>query len=260
MQKKKASVASSTVSRPATGTGSKGAKRLAFKKVVRKPAISLVVAMSENWVIGFSKRLPWHLPEDLRHFRKVTIDHTIIMGRKTFESIGRALPRRRNVVISTGKAPVPKGVELVSSLSEALENSRSERRVYVIGGGQIFLEALPIADRIHLTLVYLDEPQNSLFEPIPGDVFFPYISPAEWRIKKLGERRSARIGEIPKKRRKGVYYRFIELERAAPAKSAHGYPAKQSFHWSQFAMKPATHTKKGPPSQSLDSQNKAAVP
>jgi dihydrofolate reductase len=229
--------------------------------IVRKPAISLVVAMSENWVIGFSKRLPWNLPEDLRHFRRITIDHTIVMGRKTFESIGRALPRRRNIVISSRKSSMPKGVELVSSLNEALEQTRTEQRVYVIGGGQIFLDALPLADRIHLTLVYVDEPQESLFEPIPGDVYFPYIDPAEWRIKQLGRRRPARVGEVPKKRRKGVYYRFIELVRAIPSRSVHSYPPKEAFHWASFML---THVKprkpRGRSSQSLASQTKSAVP
>src|SRR5882672_10552111 len=90
------------------------------QKIIRRPAISLVVAMSEDWIIGFSKRLPWHLPEDLRHFREVTIDHTIIMGRKTFDSIRRPLPRRRNIVISRKTQGFPMGIEIATSLKDAL--------------------------------------------------------------------------------------------------------------------------------------------
>jgi dihydrofolate reductase len=213
--------------------------------------------MSENWVIGFSKRLPWHLPEDLRHFRKVTIDHTIIMGRKTFESIGRPLPRRRNIVISASKMAAPKGIELVGSFAEALDNCRKERRVYVIGGGQIFIEALPLADRIHLTLVYLEDRQISLFQQaIPGDVYFPYIDPREWRIRKLGQRRPARTAKSSKKR--GVYYRFIELERSAPPASKQRVTADDRFHWSLFPLAPRS-TRKLESNSTLLSHFKAAI-
>jgi dihydrofolate reductase len=206
------------------------------KRIVRKPAISLVAAMSDNWIIGFSKRLPWHLPEDLRHFRELTIDHTIIMGRKTFESIGRALPRRRNIVVSRATSSTPPRVEPALSLADALQKCRGEDRVYVIGGGEIFREALPIADQIHLTLVYLDAPQESLFGPILGDAFFPNISPREWRIYRLGRRRAAILGNRhgSSQNLKGVYYRFIDLKRVLSPRARDRTVASEVFHWSHF--------------------------
>ena len=196
--------------------------------------------MSEDWIIGFSKRLPWHLPEDLRHFRRVTIDQTIIMGRKTFDSIGKPLPRRRNIVISRGKTSFPPGIEVAGSLQDALARCRDQQRVYVIGGGEIFLEALPLADRIHLTLVYVDNPQRTLFGPNPiwGDAYFPAIDPAEWRRTKLGPRRVP-VGRS-KRRLKGVYYRFIDLERVVAAKRTRAEPAIGIFHWSMFSAKKAS--------------------
>ncbi len=196
--------------------------------------------MSEDWVIGFKRRLPWYLPEDLRHFRKVTIDQTVIMGRKTFDSIGKPLPRRRNIVISRRRTSFPEGIELARSLREALARCSDQQRVYVIGGGEIFLEALPLADRIHLTLVYVDNPQRTLFGPNPiwGDAHFPAINPAEWRRTKLGPRRVP-LGRS-RRRLKGVYYRFIDLERVVAAKTTRAEPATDIFHWSMFPAKRRT--------------------
>lgn len=206
------------------------------RRIIRKPAVSLVAAMSDSWIIGFSKRLPWHLPEDLRHFRELTIDHTIIMGRKTYESIGRALPRRRNIVVSRDTSPAPLSVERALSLADALQKCRGDDRVYVIGGGEIFREALPLADQIHLTLVYLDAPQESLFGPILGDAFFPNISPREWRIYRLGRRRAATLGKSNNSARslKGVYYRFIDLKRVVSPRAGVINVANEVFHWSNF--------------------------
>jgi dihydrofolate reductase len=205
-------------------------------RLMRKPAVSLVAAMSENRIIGFGGRLPWHLPEDLQHFRKLTLDHTIIMGRKTYESIRRPLPRRRNIVVTRRPLTETTGVECAASLSEALQKCRGQERVFVIGGGEIFREALPITDRIHLTLVYFEEPQPSLFGPIPGDAFFPAIRPNEWRISSLGRQKAARLGQSPKSTRnaKGIYYRFIDLERTIPSPGRRSVPDLERFHWSLF--------------------------
>lgn len=126
-------------------------------------SIELIFAMSQNRVIGNKNQLPWHIPADLKRFKQITLGHTIVMGRKTFDSIGRALPGRRNVVISRNPLFSAEGVEVYPSLGSALENLRGEK-VFVIGGGQIFTDALPVADRIYMTVIEQD------FE---GDVFFP---------------------------------------------------------------------------------------
>src|SRR6478609_9051985 len=113
--------------------------------------VSLVVAAAQNNVIGKGNALPWDLPNDLKHFREVTAGHAIVMGRKTFESIGRPLPKRRNLVITRQEGYQPKGVEVFGSLEAALAAVPADEEVFVIGGGEIFKQALPGADRIYLT-------------------------------------------------------------------------------------------------------------
>jgi len=129
--------------------------------------ISLVVAMSENRVIGIENRLPWNIPEDLKRFKKITSGHPSIMGRKTFESIGRPLPNRTNIVITRQKDYRVEGVVTVFSLDEALDwagRSPGSDEIFVIGGGEIFRQILPRAKRIYLTEVEW---------PFEGDTFFP---------------------------------------------------------------------------------------
>ncbi|MGH9817990.1 MAG: dihydrofolate reductase, partial [Candidatus Acidiferrales bacterium] len=181
--------------------------------------MSLVAAISSSRIIGFSNRLPWHLPEDLRHFRSKTINKTIIMGRKTFESIGRPLPKRRSIVITRRSNFSTPNVESATSLQDALGMCQGNSRVVVIGGGEIFREALPLADRINLTVVYLEDHQQSLFGPFLGDRFFPTISPKEWEIQHLGPRHRAtntRLNPSARSRHgylNNVFYRFIDLVR-----------------------------------------------
>ena len=134
--------------------------------------LSLVVAASRNNVIGKDNALPWSLPADLKHFREVTTGHAVVMGRKTFESIGRPLPKRRNIVITRQADYAPEGVEIVRSFTAALHAVPSDEEVFVIGGGEIFKIALPLADRVYLTRVEAD---------VAGDVFFPELDPKEWR-------------------------------------------------------------------------------
>lgn len=129
-----------------------------------RPIVSLVAAMAENRVIGRAGGIPWHLPDDLRHFKRLTIDHTVIMGRKTFEEIKHPLANRRNVVISRNPGFHPAGVTVVPSLEEALALGATEREVFVIGGGEIYREALPHAQRIYLTVVHA---------AVEGDTWFP---------------------------------------------------------------------------------------
>lgn len=130
--------------------------------------VSLVVAMAENHVIGVDNHLPWNIPEDLKRFKKITNGHPIIMGRKTYESIGRVLPGRTNLIVTRNRDYRVEGAVTVSSLSEAMEwaqRSPGSDEIFVIGGGEIFREAMPRAERIYLTVVHW---------PFEGDVFFRY--------------------------------------------------------------------------------------
>jgi dihydrofolate reductase len=133
--------------------------------------VSLVVAMAENRVIGRGGGLPWHLPDDLKHFKQLTVDHTVIMGRRTFDEIKRPLANRRNVVISRNQDLAAHGVTVVPNLDEALALGSTESEVFVIGGGKIFALALPLADRLYLTLVHA---------VVDGDTYFPRFDETGW--------------------------------------------------------------------------------
>lgn len=126
--------------------------------------LSCIVAVSENGVIGRDNDLPWHLPDDLNRFKSLTMGHPIVMGRKTYDSIGRPLPGRRSVVLTRSSEYAPEGVTVVGSLDEALDACEGEVEVFVIGGASLFAEALPRADRVYLTRV---------LATVEGDTFFP---------------------------------------------------------------------------------------
>jgi dihydrofolate reductase len=140
--------------------------------------LALIVAAAENGVIGRNNALPWYLPEDLRYFKRVTMGKPIIMGRKTFESIGKPLPGRANIVITHNAGYQAQGVSVVHSLAEALELARHIARldggeeVVVIGGADIYRAALPHADRIYLTEVHAS---------VEGDAVLPAIDWTRWR-------------------------------------------------------------------------------
>lgn len=135
------------------------------------PRVTLVVAASEGGVIGRHGAMPWHLPADLAHFKRVTMGHPIVMGRKTYASIGRALPGRLNVVVTRDRAFAAPGVTVAHSLDEALAACGDAAEVMVIGGGELYREALPRAARVHLTRVHAS---------IDGDTHFPALDPAQW--------------------------------------------------------------------------------
>ncbi len=151
------------------------------------PHISLIAAASENNVIGNKGKIPWHLPADLKHFRELTEGHPstgagqvpVIMGRKTYESIGHPLKRRRNIVITRQTAFKAEGCEVVQSFDKALDLIRTTslyqdpREVFVIGGGQIYGEALPLADRVYLTRVHGEFEGDAFF-------FFPRDNLSDW--------------------------------------------------------------------------------
>lgn len=132
--------------------------------------ITLVVAHARNRVIGHKGRMPWHLPADLAHFKAVTMGKTMVMGRKTFESIGRALPGRRSIVITRDSAFTALATDVAFSFEEALSLA-GDGEVMVIGGGQVYAMALPLAHRIQLTEIEAE---------IGGDTYFPELGP-EWR-------------------------------------------------------------------------------
>ncbi len=124
--------------------------------------LAIVAAIAKNRVIGNNGKLPWHISDDLKRFRRLTVGHTVLMGRKTYESIGKPLINRRNVVISTREIP---GVECYHSVDAALVALKDVAHVFVIGGGQLYTLLLPKADVLHLTLVDRD---------VEGDTFFPH--------------------------------------------------------------------------------------
>ena len=128
--------------------------------------VSLVLAVSENGVIGKDNQLPWHLPADMKFFKQLTTGHTVIMGRKTYDSIGRPLPNRRNVVISRKVDFTLAGVEVFESLGGALKSCIGEDEVFVIGGGTIYAKALDldVVDRIYMTIVHADFEGDTRFE------------------------------------------------------------------------------------------------
>lgn len=130
------------------------------------PKISIIVAIAKNRAIGHGNKLLWNIPEDMKFFRETTRGHTVVMGRKTFESIGRPLPNRLNIVITRDNSFTADGVTVCHSLEEALDLARQKEKdeVFVIGGAQIYTQALPFTDRLYLTVVHKD------FE---GDAFFP---------------------------------------------------------------------------------------
>ena len=137
-------------------------------------SISIIAAIAENNAIGLNGKLLYWLPEDLKRFKALTTGHTIIMGRKTFDSLPKgALPNRRNVVLTRSKRTFP-GAETFPSLSQALASCSAEEEVYVIGGASVYAEALPLADRLCLTEVH-DTPKEA-------DAFFPDFNKDEWDV------------------------------------------------------------------------------
>ena len=154
----------------------------------------MIVARSRNHVIGRDNQMPWKISADLQFFKKVTMGHPVIMGRKTWESIGRPLPGRRNIVVSRNADLKLTGAEVVNSLDAALATLNEFPRVFVIGGEQLFTQAFPMADRLYITEIDIDVDG--------GDTFFEVPNPEQW---KEIERTPASENEIT--------FNFITLER-----------------------------------------------
>jgi dihydrofolate reductase len=136
-----------------------------------EPFISLIVAMAQNGVIGRDNTLPWRLPEDLKRFKTFTLGKPLLMGRKTFESIGRPLPGRDNFVLTRDRSWSAAGVSVVHSVEEALASAAGNQELVAIGGAEIYRLVLPFARRIYLTHVHAD---------VPGDTYFPEFDATQW--------------------------------------------------------------------------------
>ena len=158
-----------------------------------RPPLMLVVAVAKNGVMGKAGKLPWRIPEDLRHFRRTTEGHAVIMGRKTWDEVGKPLPNRRNLVVTRNRDWKAEGAEVFATLKEAIDAARTtDAEPRVIGGAQIFAEALPLATTIVWTEVNR--------EGVEGDVSFPAFDRSKWRET------ARRIGEDPT-------VEFVTLER-----------------------------------------------
>jgi dihydrofolate reductase len=170
--------------------------------MISRPAISIIAAVAENGVIGHNNALPWHLPDDLKRFKQLTLGKPVIMGRKTWESIGKALPGRLNLVITRQPDYAAVGAQTAPTLEAALQHAAAmgATDVFVIGGAELYRSALPMATRLYLTHV----------EASPGgDTFFPDYHPSEWRV--------AGLERHPADERHAFPFRFEVLERRTPA-------------------------------------------
>ena len=160
---------------------------------------SLVIAQAANRVIGSNNRMPWHLPADLAHFKRVTMGRPVIMGRKTWESIGRALPGRLNIVITRTASFTASGATVVGSLDEAYRAAGNVDKGFIIGGGQVYAEAMSTADRIYLTEIATE---------VEGDTWFPAFDRSQWKETLMGEHAPDEKNAHP--------LRFLLLERRTP--------------------------------------------
>lgn len=158
--------------------------------------ISLIVAMASNRVIGINGQMPWHLSADLKKFRQITTGHPILMGRKTYESIGRALPGRRNIIISRNPDYKIDGCEVFSDIKVAIASCNDREEVFVIGGAAFYESMLPKADFLYLTEIH---------QAFDGDTYFPEINPQEWQeIERLDIDDDASVN---------FSYSFLKLQR-----------------------------------------------
>jgi len=137
--------------------------------------ISIIVAVSENNTIGKNNRLPWSLPADLKYFKNTTWGMPVVMGRKTFDSIGKPLPGRKNIILTRNKQWKKEGVEMATDVHEAVKKATTYdvKEIFIIGGAEIFKVALPMTQRVYLTRIHAN---------FDGDVFFPELPETEWRL------------------------------------------------------------------------------
>ncbi|MGP1718518.1 MAG: dihydrofolate reductase [Methylophilus sp.] len=137
-------------------------------------ALSLIVAHADDRVIGRNNQLPWHLPEDLKRFKQLTMGHHIVMGRKTYESLGRLLPGRTTVIVTRDLGYKVEGAKVVHSIPEALAACAGDEEPFLIGGAELYVQALPHVTRLYLTRVHTQ---------VEGDAFFPQLKMSEWALE-----------------------------------------------------------------------------
>lgn len=166
--------------------------------------VIIIAAMAKNHVIGIENRLPWHLPDDLKHFKKLTLNSAIIMGRKTWESLPGLLPNRQHIVITRNPAFTAQGAETVNSLQQAIDRVQVDKPAFIVGGGNVYEQAIKLADKMYLTIVNTE---------IDGDAFFPEWEEALW-FESSRERH-------PADEKHQYEFDFVEYERISlEAKSA----------------------------------------
>jgi len=158
--------------------------------------ISLIAAMAKNRVIGYHNQLPWHLPADLKHFKAITLGKPIVMGRKTYESIGKPLPERMNIILSTNASYQAPGCYVVSNLDEAIQAASIAEEILIIGGARIYQAYLPLVQRMYLTFIDAE---------VEGDAFFPQFDEQTWNVVSKEDYLSDE--------RNSYNYSFVVLER-----------------------------------------------
>lgn len=149
------------------------------------PRISIISALATNRTIGINNTLPWRLPEDLKYFKALTLGHHILMGRKTYESIGKPLPGRTTVIITRGNYPAPDGVKIAHSLQEAMDVCGTDKEIFFVGGAELYAQALPLADRLYLTEIQAE---------VAGDAWFPEFDRAQWQERSRDRRHDEASG------------------------------------------------------------------
>ncbi len=148
--------------------------------------LSIIVAVAQNGAIGRNNELLWHISEDLKYFKGTTMGHPVIMGRKTYESVGRPLPGRRNIVLTRGELEIPQiknpqttSIEVVDSLEKVLQIAEGDQEFFIMGGGMLYNATFRMADKLYITRIFASAEE--------ADTFFPEISPLEWEIEKEQE-------------------------------------------------------------------------
>lgn len=170
-------------------------------------------------VIGDGNKLPWHLPRDLRFFRRVTLNHTVIMGRKTYESFGkRPLPKRENIVITRNSDYQAPSCLVFHSLEKALEAVKDREEVFIIGGGEIYSQAMKYADEILLTEIIDKNPNLNLFPLFKGTIYFPDINENEWKLVRPGKQMFLASNKFPVEKKqkisqRALYFRVVKYKK-----------------------------------------------
>ena len=185
-----------------------------------KTKIALIAAVGPDGTIGSGNKMPWHMPRDLRFFRMVTTGHPVIMGRKTFDAIGqKPLPKRQNIIITRNPQFKANQCLVAHSLQAALEAVQGEKRVFIIGGGELYRQSIDIADEIYLTEILDHHPNQRLFPLFESDTVFPPIAEELWERKRAGRKfvASSKMTGKPAGAASGLFMQFVTYQRKKPA-------------------------------------------